>query len=267
MVTSADERPLIERRKIDQNATDGKTFTAPDKSDAFSMEGVTTDVLVSDGSSIFMRHLRFNRRCVRQPELSRHLFSTSGLLDDAENHRSHWALGTGDFSRIAVAYSWIANRRGGRNGVQLAVPYGIMLAFDDDTVWGVSRGKTYTLFAEANRPFSATEEFLPDFRKIDRGAGERWKWSTELDVRPRAMLHADDLLFLAGTPFAAGQVDRVATHEGTKGGLLSVRSASNGEKLGERSLDSPPVWDGMAAASGRLYISLENGSLLALRGK
>ncbi|UCF14274.1 MAG: PQQ-binding-like beta-propeller repeat protein, partial [Phycisphaerales bacterium] len=40
VVTSADELPQRAIQKIDQNATDGKTFTAPDKSDAFSMEGV-----------------------------------------------------------------------------------------------------------------------------------------------------------------------------------------------------------------------------------
>jgi len=267
MVTSTDEKPQTAIVKIDQNATDGKTFTAPDKSDAFSMEGVTTDVLVSDGSSIFMRHLRFDRRCVRQPELSRHLFSTARLLDDAENHRSHWVLGTGDFSRIGVAYSWIANKRGGRKDEHLAVPYGIMLVFDDNTAWGVSRGKTYTLFAEANRPFSATEESLPDFRKTGAVPADRWKWSTEIDVRPRAMVHAAELLLLAGTPYTPGQVDLAATHQGTKGGRLSVRSASNGEKLGEMALDSAPVWNGMAAANDRLYLSLENGSLLALKGR
>ncbi len=267
MVTSADEKSQVERQQIDQNATDGKTLTAPDKSDAFSMEGVTTDILVSDGSSIFMRHLRFDRQCVRQPELSRHLFSTSRLLDDAENHRSHWVLGTGDFSRTTVAYSWIAKSRGGRRGLHLAVPYGLLLAFDDDTVWGVSRGKTYTLFAEANRPFSATEKSLPDFRKVEDNADKRWKWSLDIDVRPRAMVRAADLLFLGGTPYSAGQIDLAATYEGAKGGVVSVRSALNGEKLSEQSLDSPPVWDGIAAADGRLYISLENGSLLALKGR
>jgi len=46
-----------------------------------------------------------------------------------------------------------------------------------------------------------------------------------------------------------------------------VRSASNGEKVGQFDLDTAPVWDGMAAANGRLYISLENGSLLALGAK
>ena len=267
MVTSADEKPQTTIQKIDQNATDGKTFTASDKSDAFSMEGVTTDILVSDGSSIFMRHLRFNRQCVRQPELSRHLFSTSRLLDDAENHRSHWVLGTGDFSRVGVAYSWIANKRDGRKNVHLAVPYGILLAFDDETVWGVRRGKAYTLFAEAHKPFSAREKSLPDFRKIENDAGERWKWSVDIDLRPRAMVRADDLLFLGGTPYSADQIDLEATYEGTKGGLISVMSTSNAEKIAEQSLDSPPVWDGMAAANGRLYISLENGSLLSLKSE
>ncbi|MHC4118536.1 MAG: outer membrane protein assembly factor BamB family protein, partial [Planctomycetota bacterium] len=267
VVTLTDEKSQTAIRNIDQNATDGKTFDAPDKSDAFSMEGATTDILVSDGSSIFMRHLRFDRRCVRQSDLSRHLFSTSRLLDDAENHRSHWVLGTGDFSRIGVAYSWIANRRGGRKDEHLAVPYGIMLAFDDETAWGVSRGKTYTLFAEANRPFSAAEESLPDFRRTGAVSADRWRWSTELDVRPRAMVQASDLLFLGGMPYSAGQIDLAATHEGTRGGLMSVMSASDGEKLSEQRLESPPVWDGMAAANGRLYLSLANGSVLSLRGK
>ena len=41
----------------------------------------------------------------------------------------------------------------------------------------------------------------------------------------------------------------------------------NGEKVAEQSLDSPPVWDGIAAANGRLYISLESGNLLSLKSK
>jgi outer membrane protein assembly factor BamB len=265
--TSEVAKLQTELENIGQNATDPKTFAAPDKSDAFSMEGTTTDILVSDGSSIYMRHLRFNRACVRQQEQSRHLFSTSRLLDDAENHRSHWVLGTGDFSRVPVAYSWIANSRGGRNGTHLAVPYGLLLAFDDNTVWGVRRSKSYTLFAEDHEPFSGTEESLPDFRELRGKAAERWRWSVDLGMRPRAMLRAGGLLFLGGTPYEADQVDLAATYEGIKGGLVWVMSASNGEKLTEHSLDSSPVWDGMAAANGRLYLSLENGCVLSVKAK
>ena len=81
------------------------------------------------------------------------------------------------------------------------------------------------------------------------------------------MLRAGEMLFLAGTPYSADQIDLAATHEGTKGGLVSIRSALDGEKIGEYALDSPPVWDGMAAANGRLYISLNDGRVLSLEGK
>ena len=74
--------PIEMSKKLTQNATDAKTFQAPDLSDAFSMKGgTTTDVLVSDGESIYLRTFRFNRECVRQENMARHLFSTSSLLD------------------------------------------------------------------------------------------------------------------------------------------------------------------------------------------
>ena len=264
MVTAGADKSQTEPAKIGQNATDNKTFAAPDRSDAFSMEGVTNDILVSDGSSIYLRHLRFDRACARQQEQGRHLFSTSQLLDDAEVHRSHWVLGTGDFRRIPVAYSWIANSSNNRYGSYLSVPYGLLLAFDDQTVWGVRRGKDYVLFAEDNRPFSADEQALPDFRKSPGKETDRWTWSVELGIRPRAMLRAGESLFLGGMPYAVDTADLTAAYEGGKGGSVWVMSSSNGQKLAKYDLGSPPVWDGMAAAHERLYISLQDGRLVCL---
>jgi hypothetical protein len=37
--------------------------------------------------------------------------------------------------------------------------------------------------------------------------------------------------------------------------------------LSEATLDCPPVFDGLIAAGGRLFASLENGTLLCLAGK
>ena len=42
-------------------------------------------------------------------------------------------------------------------------------------------------------------------------------------------------------------------------------SATNGEKLKEFTLDSLPVWDGMAASKGQLYMSTIDGELLCFR--
>ncbi len=279
MASSAENGSKVAIEKIGQNATDRKTFTAPDKSDAFSMDGATTDILVGDGTSIYMRHVRFDQNCLRQPRYGRHLFSTSRLLDDAEVHRSHWVLGTGDFRRIPVAYSWIANSGGSRYNSRLAVPYGLMLAFDDQTVWGVrrSRNSGYTLFADDNpswlgqaetgKPLLANEQVLPDFRKPNAKSAPKLKWSVALPMRPRAMLRAGNSLYFGGLPDVIDEKDPFAAYEGRKGGLLWVMSARNGEKLAEYKLEAVPLWDGMAAANGRLYISTQDGRVLSMGTK
>jgi len=257
----------IPRKQIVQNATDFKTFTAPDKSDAFSMGGATTDILVSDGEAVFMRHLKFDSKLAPQERKTRHLFSTSRLFDGAEVHRSHWVLGTGDFSRIPVAYSWIANKRGGW-GSQLAVPYGLMLAFDDEAVCGARRTTSYRyqLFACRNTPLAAQQESLPDFRRVGPGSKPSFLWMVDLPMRPRAMLRAGERLFLGGMPGETQPEEMAASYAGRKGGLLWAVSTSDGSRLAEYKLRSPPVWDGMAAAGGRMYLSTVDGKVLCLAG-
>ena len=48
------------------------------------------------------------------------------------------------------------------------------------------------------------------------------------------------------------------------GGVLWAASASTGEKIAQCKLDAPPVWDGMAAAHGRLYLTTADGRVLCL---
>jgi outer membrane protein assembly factor BamB len=255
------------QEKFDQSAADYKTYNAPDRSDSFSIAGgATTDVLVSDGASIYMRQVRFDRELQRQDKGGRHLLSTSRLLDDSENHRSHWLLGVGDFSRVTVAYSWIANAGGTRRDISLVVPYGLLLAFDDSTVWGVRRTRnfSYQLFADENRPFSADEEALPDFRTDAKESMPRRRWSQELALRPRSLVRAGDTLLVAGMPPATEEANLRAAFEGEKGGVLQLVSTTDGATLAERRLAAPPVWDGIAVAAGRLYISLANGAVVCL---
>ena len=55
----------------------------------------------------------------------------------------------------------------------------------------------------------------------------------------------------------------------TWGGLVGVSmfiSLIDGGGLTEHYLDSPPVWDGMAAARGRLFLSTTGGKVLCLGG-
>jgi len=259
------------RTRVAQNTTDYKTFLQPDRSDSFSMAGGSvSDVLVSDGTNVFLHHVRFGPDLRRHDVMTRHLFSTSSLLDPTENHRSHWVLGTGDFSRVAVAYSWIANRPG-RWNPGMAVPAGVLIAFTDDALWAARRkgdaNGRYYLLARANKPFDPNEKPLPDFRRVPKGTAPKNRWQKDFPFRPRAMIKAGERLYLGVTPVEIPRDDPHAAYEGRLGGALVVVAASDGTIVAQHKLQSPVVWDGMAAAAGRLFLSNQAGEVQCWTGK
>ena len=54
---------------------------------------------------------------------------------------------------------------------------------------------------------------------------------------------------------------------GKKGGVLWAVSPEDGEKLAELPLDSPPIFDGMIVAGGRLYMTTMDGKLVCYAGQ
>jgi hypothetical protein len=178
-------------------------------------------------------------------------------------------IGTGDFSRIPVAYSWIANRPG-RYKSHVAVPYGLTLVFDDKTVWGIRRLNSYTLYADRLKPFTTDNEELPDLRTASQSVKPTWKWSTAIDMRPRAMVRAGDVLLLGGMSSLAENENEPETFvrfEGNRKGFLWFISANDGTKVSTINLEAPPIWDGIAVANERLYISRADGVIECLSGK
>ena len=91
-------------------------------------------------------------------------------------------------------------------------------------------------------------------------------WTLWLPVRVRALVKAGDALYAAGPPDVLDAVDPLAALEGRRGARLVTVSAKNGEKLAELALDTPPVFDGLIAAGGRLYVSLEDGRVVCYGG-
>ena len=75
------------------------------------------------------------------------------------------------------------------------------------------------------------------------------------------MVRAGDTLFVAGSPDVVDPDDPHGAWEGRQGGLLAAFATADGTPLAEIQLPSPPVWDGMAVAGDRLYLSLSNGTI------
>ena len=81
------------------------------------------------------------------------------------------------------------------------------------------------------------------------------------DVFPRGPEDVRDPYHVASSE-ALGEQD--AALAGKRGGLLWAVSAASGEKLAEYELEAMPVFDGMAAADGRLYIALQGGRIVCM---
>ena len=88
------------------------------------------------------------------------------------------------------------------------------------------------------------------------------KWQQKIPVRVRAMVLAGPTLFLAGPPDIVSAGDPYAAFEGRRGAVLWAVSTADGRKLAETNLDAEPVFDGMIAAYGRLYLVARNGCVL-----
>ncbi len=54
----------------------------------------------------------------------------------------------------------------------------------------------------------------------------------------------------------------VAALEGKRGALLQVVSAQDGRKLNELTLEACPIFDGLAAAKGKLFVSMMDGTVV-----
>ena len=268
-VDAAKGRLLYEGRVYD---LDPKTGRQP-PAQGFEMNGALPDVLSSDGKSVYMRHLRFDTQWAEQPEDAAHLFSPTGLLDGSWWHRSYWIYGA------KFTAGW-----GGWWRVGNTVPSGRLLVFDAATVYGYGRnrypsgnagqwsGETYRLFAAAK---DAKPEPLPARKPAEKGAKKRrrpqpkrtipLRWTAGLPIQARALVLAGDVLFAAG-PKGDG-TQSLAAYEGREGSLLLAVSTTDGKTTAQRPLAAPPVFDGMAAARGKLFLTTKDGKVLCFGAK
>ena len=265
---------LVHQTKIEGPYPDLKK----DVGSPFDMEGTKADLLVTDGDFIYMGQSKLDGKLRIQPipRITRmgdrdmggmHLISTAGLLDDSWWNRTFWM-----YSKRWPGY-YIANR---------APKAGQLLVFDERATYGVkvytvrnvhspmffpaTRG--YLLFADDNdnEPLLTGKAVNKD-KGIGFTRGRPPRWERWVPVRIRAMVLAGENLFVAGPPDVLDPKDPLATLQDRSSALLWVLSAEEGRKLAEYKLESSPVFDGIIAAEGRLYIPTTDGGVICMGGE
>jgi hypothetical protein len=141
----------------------------------------------------------------------------------------------------------------------------------------------YLLFADRkdSQPVLVNEKHEPDYIRWLPQTGELqtcWnlgvgfarsepaKWVQNISLRVWAMVGTRNALFAAGPPDVCNPDDPAGALEGRMGALLMAFNPENGKRLFECTLNVPPVFDGMAAARGRLFVALQDGNVLCLAG-
>ena len=130
------------------------------------------------------------------------------------------------------------------------------------------RARGYTLFAgvysQVTRTIVQSRGRNKAAQKTRVRSAAKKLWESHIPLTGRALVLAGDTVLVAGMPVVFPPSDLGKAYEGRAGGVLWAVSATTGEKIAELRLESPPTWDGMAVANGRLYIALQDGRVLCL---
>ncbi|MBN2450179.1 MAG: PQQ-binding-like beta-propeller repeat protein, partial [Lentisphaeria bacterium] len=227
------------------------------------MPGALPDILSCDDTGLYLRHLKLEWELPPPPpeqyawgiKGEGHLIAESGYLDDTLFNRTVWRYGIRiDRSQLLAV--------DGRDVYGVRVYEGISWNCPVHTI-----GEGYLIFRQdVGKPVPQVPAAQKE--RLFRIPEERYTWQTRVPYRVCAMLLAGapgERLFLAGVPDRVGAAeDPLGCIEGRSGAALLVLDAATGKQIGQLDLPAPPVWDGMAAAEGRLYMTLENGNLLCL---
>jgi hypothetical protein len=262
----AETGTLLSETRFDSR--DRKTGGQPEEIiEDVELPGALPDVLVFDGDCLYLRDKVLDRNGQEQPGYRPHLYSSAGLLDDDWWHRTYWLWGERTWGR-ASGWGVMPRYR----------PSGRILVTDELTVFGYGRKSVNGNSLKGYHLFRADKEVKPINRRIknnnvalaeqQRPAQVIEHWSKAVPLVVRALVLGPDVLLVAGPvmQLESEELAEPAFRSGYPARLVAFRP-TDGAELAGVDLDDQPVFDGMVAAHGCIYLSLINGSVVCYSGK
>jgi hypothetical protein len=252
------------------------------------MPTAKSDILSSVGDRVYMRSQAFDldgkrlflkvtdpgRDKDHVPEFT-HLFCNSGFLGDPWFHRDAWVYGSG-MKAASSCFTWPTAPSG---KIMAVGPKRIYSYFRSPERWS-GTGPVYDMLYAVDRSLpkpGKTGDGFPEPSKLKKPKLKfAAAWTTTPDIIIKAMALAGDTLCVAGPPDVLDEGDFKSTRNpellrrqeelwnGAEGAKLVLYDAADGALNWDIALPSVPVFDGLAAAAGDLYLSTEAGTLLKL---
>ena len=255
----------------------------------YGLAGCRADILASDGKSINMIYHEFDMSLARKKMefsfLGRHrvpgpprLMPLHGYLDADYFSRTFWIYGNQWPGRPAKDEAMT-----GYKGQLIVLNDTLLLSYQaypnkgGKGGGGFIIGSGYGLRASRlKKVHEVQQEQVPKRRKRGRRGGKTGdaaSWSRvgkeEFPVRVRGMALAGNHVLVAGSTREDSDdpEKRLAALRNQGPAELWRLNAENGEVIETLDLMAAPVFDGLIAAHGRLFISLRNGRVLCYEGK
>ena len=300
-------KPLLSKRFYSRDPATGqrydlyKPYLEPVRPD-HEMPGLLPDVFAGDADALYLRSVSLTRDLKLVGEGKPHLFSSMGFLDDNSWERAYWMYGTHMYGGQGWKYAQTITPA----GRIMAFDDEWVYSFDDAasrmglSLFAAAKPTTRTTESASGKTGQTPKLKKPASKAKASGSGGDEDtesspgtasyaslWRKDVPLNVRAMLLSGSTLFIAGPPRFDEQAalsvlssvrtddamrppilaDAQATLEGKKGALLSAINKGDGKHIATLKLDSAPVFDGLIAAGGKLYMSTLDGKVICLGGK
>jgi outer membrane protein assembly factor BamB len=264
----------LKHRQVMAGPYNDENFPINQRGSQFRSEGFRAGIFSSAGDSLFIRHQGFNKDLSPiSPYNSTipHLMSSTGFICESPQHRTYWTIDTD------LSY-------GPGNAYESDGPQGDIIAVDGESFYEV-RGYTpgrhsqwkyeplsmYRVVSGSRVPKGMRGRKIPNVGGPTVPRMTKWdkwrrNWSARVPIAGHAILKAGDKVVVAGVPMRKGfsEENIEASYAGGKGGLLWTINAADGRATGEVELPAAPVWDGLAAVDGNIYVTLKDGTVMCL---
>jgi len=214
--------------------------------------GFNSDVIVTEGTNLYMHDKALNLELADAEKEERHLAASSGFTDGAPQHRTLWSIGVRGISADIM--------------VSDGTKYVEVRGFPDfhNHSYFDPRLNGYTLFAgDLSIPQKTSPKAKGNWY-LNTDFDQYKLWKLNIPITGKAIAMAGDTVFVAGEPMKFDNPsfeNYVAAYAGEKGGQMLAVSATDGKKIAEYELQAAPAWDGIAAANGKLYVCLADGTI------
>ena len=290
-----------------KNSKNKITGDITDHINVLSMPVGSSDILSSEGDTIFMRSQPFNLQGKRtrtkqkafyeQKGSDSHLYAANGFLDGSWWHRSFWQYGTATLGGHGYG---LTGKKAPSGKIMVLDDKNLYVYGRENRLWGWTVPTEYRLFSVERSMPLGKQPYKKDrktgkYMVFPRGPKKGQKmpyglrpllnrWSVPIPVLVRALVKAGDSIFAAGPADTVNEYEaeralrkdsgeektlaalknQADMYAGKEGSILWMASAKEGKKIKEMKLDVLPVFDGMVAAGGKLYLSSVDGKVVCL---